>query len=174
MFWWNTFPSIDGVSSTHSPRKLIADFEVSYSKHAVLQFGSYVQTHEDHTNDMSQQTIGAICLGPTGNQQGGHWFMSLTSGSRIHRKYLTKMHVPSEVIARVNAIGTKQNMSTELTYANMYGHEIEDSINELEYNSSSDDDSSYSSHESDDDSDDDSDNSYSSDSDSDDSEDESN
>ena len=83
VFWSNAFPSADGVSSAHSPRRLIAGYEVSYKKHAVIKFGTHVQTHENHANDMSQRTIGAICLGPTGNQQGGHWFMSLTSGSMI-------------------------------------------------------------------------------------------
>ena len=71
--------------------------------------------------------------------------MSLTSGSCIQRNNWTEMPAPSEVIARVNAIGTKKIMPTKLTYANRYGHEIEDTIHELEYNSSDDDDSSYSS-----------------------------
>ena len=30
----------------------------------VLKYGAYVQTHEEHTNDMTQQTLEAICLGP--------------------------------------------------------------------------------------------------------------
>ena len=156
VFWFNAFPSTDGVSSKHSPRRLLVGYEVSYSKHAVLKFGSYVQTHEEHTNDMSQRTAGAICLGPTGNQQGGHWFMSLTSGSRIRRNHWTPMPMPSDVITRVNAIGSRQKMPTKLTYANRYGHEIEDTLNELDYDSS-DDDSDYSSDQDSDDSDSDTD-----------------
>ena len=57
--------------------------EVSCSRHAVIAFGLYVQTHEEHSNDMHQSSVGAICLGPKGNRQGGHWFMCLTYGSRI-------------------------------------------------------------------------------------------
>ena len=59
------------------PHRIRAHFD----KHAILEFGSYVQTHEEHTNDMSHCTLGAVCLGPTGNRQGGHWFMSLSSGA---------------------------------------------------------------------------------------------
>ena len=70
--------------------------------------------------------------------------MSLTTGSRIRRNHWTKMPVPTEVIARVNTIGAQQKMPTKLTYANRYGHEIQDTINHFEYDSSDDDDSSYS------------------------------
>ena len=128
----------DGVSSIHSPRRIIAGFEVSYTKHAVIQFGTYVQTHEDHTNDMSRRTMGAICLGPTGNLQGEHWFMSLTSGVRVRRNSWTKMPMLAEVIDRVNAISLRQKMPTKITYANRYGQEIEDTIDEQQYDSSDD------------------------------------
>ena len=161
----NAFPSADGVSSKHSPRRLMVGFEVLYSKHDVLPFGSYVHTHEDYANDESQRTLGAMCMGPTGNHKGGHWFMSLTSGSRIRRNHWTKMPMPSEAIGRVNGIGARQKMPTKLACANRHGHEIEDTIDELEYDSS-DDDSDYSSSDSDDDDDDSSDESASNDSDS--------
>ena len=50
---------------------------LSFQRHARLELGVYVQTHEEHDNSMGPRTLGAICLGPTGNQQGGHWFLSL-------------------------------------------------------------------------------------------------
>ena len=43
--------------------------ELEYAKHVQLEFGEYVQTHEEHTNDMYDQTTGAIFLGPNGNNQ---------------------------------------------------------------------------------------------------------
>lgn len=79
--------------------------DLSFKKHAALEFGSYTQTHEEHTNNMDQRTMGSICLGPTGNIQGGHWFMSLTSGDRVVRHRWTELPMPQEVIARVSAIG---------------------------------------------------------------------
>lgn len=86
VFWLNAFTTDDGISRVHSPRYIITGHALS-KKNALLEFVSYVQTHEVHTSDRSQCTsMGCICLGPpTGNQQGGHWFMSLTSGERVVR-----------------------------------------------------------------------------------------
>ena len=52
--WLNTFPSHDGISSAHSPHHFMTGFELSFKLHARIEFGPYVQTHEEHTNDMSQ------------------------------------------------------------------------------------------------------------------------
>ena len=145
VFWLNSFPSKDGVSSQHSPRRIMVGYEVSYTKHVRLPYGAYVQTHENHSNDMSQRTMGAICLGPTGNRQGGHWFLSLTSGSRVRRNHWTDMPMPQDVIARVNAIGLRQKMPSKITYANRYGNEIEDTLEQISHDYDSDDDSTYAS-----------------------------
>ena len=62
--------------------------ELQYDLHVHLEFGEYVQTHEDHTNEMYERTLGAICLGPNGNAQGGHWFMSLATGAQITQRHM--------------------------------------------------------------------------------------
>ena len=54
VFWLNVFPSSDGISSSQSPRYFLTERELEYDKHAVLEFGQYVQTHEEHINDMRQ------------------------------------------------------------------------------------------------------------------------
>ena len=89
--WLNAFPAKDVVSSKYSPRFIMTGKELNAEKHAVLEFGAYVQTHEDHTNDMNQRAVGAICMGPTGNQQGSHWFMNLTTGQRLNRFKLDRV-----------------------------------------------------------------------------------
>ena len=55
-----------------------------------MPFGDYAQTHEEDTprNSMKPRTIGAICLGPMENLQGGYKFMSLESGKLIERRSL--------------------------------------------------------------------------------------
>ena len=55
--------------------------ELEYAKHVELEFGEYVQTHKAYTKDMDDWTTGRICLGPNGNVQGGHLFMSLSTGA---------------------------------------------------------------------------------------------
>ena len=78
-FWWNSFPPEGGVTTTMSPRAIITGMEVDYTKHCKLEFGTCVQTHEEHTNSMASRTVGAIALRPTGNEQGGYYFFSLNT-----------------------------------------------------------------------------------------------
>ena len=108
-------------------------------------------SHEQHDNSMQARTLGAICLGPTGNIQGAHWFMSLTSGARIIRYRWTELPVPADVLARVNGIAQAQGMPIRVTYSNRRGEEIGDNLDDLA--DPDDDDLSYApSHNSDDES----------------------
>ena len=111
-------PSRRWVSSVHSLCFHLTGWELSFDKHAVLEFGSYVQTHEEHSNGMEPRTMGAICLGPTGNAQGGHWFFSLTSGCRIVHHSWTALPMPQEVILCISQIGCAQGMPSRITYTN--------------------------------------------------------
>ena len=80
---------------------------------------------------MGPQTLGAICLGPTGNQQGGHWFLSLISGARIIRHRWTSLPPSREVIRCVNSMGRRQHMPSTLTFANWVRTEIRDAVRDL-------------------------------------------
>ena len=141
--WLNAFPANDGVSSIYSPRFLLTGYELTFDKHVKLEFGSYVQTHEEHSNDMTHRTLGAICLGPNGNRQGGHYFMSLTSGSRITRHRWTELPMPKDVINRVTQMGREQKMPTTITISNRHGREIVDSLEEVQDDDSSNSSDSY-------------------------------
>lgn len=103
-FWLNSFPVADGISSTRSPRELVSGTMLDGARHCVLPFGAYVQTHEEHDNTMTTRTIGAIALRPTGNAQGGHYFMSLQSGRRLIRNRWTEVPMPADVVTQVNAM----------------------------------------------------------------------
>ena len=81
---------------------------LDFRRHVRAEFGSYVQTHEEHNNSMQSRTVSAICLGPTGNEQGGHYFMSLATGRRITREHWTPLPMPQDAIDRVNALGQSQ------------------------------------------------------------------
>ena len=124
VFWLNAFPHPDGVSTTLSPRYLLTGRHLDYCKHVRLEFGSYAQTHEEHTNDMRARTLGAICLGPSGNEQGGHYFMCLRTGRRLHRFAWTPLPMPEDAITRVNALGAQQGMPKTLTFSDRFGHEL--------------------------------------------------
>jgi hypothetical protein len=91
-FWLNSFPANDEISNTLSPRAIIVGSRVDYAKHCQLEFRSYVQTHEEHDNPMATWTTGAIALRPTGNAQGGHFFLSLTTGCVIRNGTIPESH----------------------------------------------------------------------------------
>ena len=79
IFWLNAFPSKSGISTVHSPRKIITGQQLDFKKCCLLPFGAYVQTHEEPfpSNLQQAKTIGAICLGPVGNLQGSYKFFNL-------------------------------------------------------------------------------------------------
>jgi hypothetical protein len=75
----NHFPPKGRISNTISPKTIRTGETLDYKTHLSLQLGQYCQVHED---DMPR-TQDAICLGPSGNIQGGFKFMSLTSAKKI-------------------------------------------------------------------------------------------
>lgn len=136
-FWIHAFPTANGLSRTISPRELVTGVMLDASKHCVVPFGAYVQTHEEHDNTMSTRTIGAIALRPTGNAQGGHYFMSLETGRRINRNKWTEVPMPVDVIDRVNKM-VKDTMNNRLLFGNRNNVEVEE---EVTVDQSSDDES---------------------------------
>ena len=68
VFRLNAFSHRDGISD-QSPRYIMTGQTFNFQRHARLELGAYVQMDEEHDNSMGPQTLGAICLGPTGNQQ---------------------------------------------------------------------------------------------------------
>jgi hypothetical protein len=106
-FWLNSFPPNDGISKKDSPRTIVTGLRIDYTKHCKLEFGSYVQTHEEHDNSMSTRTTGALALRPTGNNQGGYYFFSLTTGRVLNRNNWTSIPMPGEVVDRVNTMSRR-------------------------------------------------------------------
>jgi len=105
-FWINSFPNEKGISKLMIPRTIVTGNHINYSKHCKLEFGEYVQTHEEHDNTMITRTTGAIALRPTGNAQGSYIFFSLSSGRTITRNRWTVLPMPNEVITRVKAMAS--------------------------------------------------------------------
>jgi hypothetical protein len=83
-FWLNSFPAHDGISDTLSPWAILVGSHLDYAKHCQLEFGAYVLTHKEHNNSMATRTTGAIALHPTGNEQSGHFFLSLATGRMLN------------------------------------------------------------------------------------------
>jgi hypothetical protein len=135
VFWLNSFPPRDGISTTMSPRTILSGMSLDYNKHCKLEFGTYVQTHENHDNSMATRTTGAIALRPTGNMQGGYYFYSLTTGRRLNCNKWTALPMPTEVITRVHIFARRNNAATGVQFGNRLGaDENDDDDNDDDYN----------------------------------------
>ena len=116
IFWLNAFPSDNGISKTSSPRSIVTGLGVDYNLHCKLECGSYVQTHESHSNNMEPRTIGALALRPTGNVQGGFYFYNLATGCVISRRQWTCLPMPTEVIDIVHTLAEKDKAKEGIDY----------------------------------------------------------
>lgn len=130
VYWLNAFPHHNGISPNLSPRAIIIGDAVDYHSHCRFEYGQYVQTHEEHDNTMLTRTTGAIALRPTGNHQGGFYFMSLTTGRILNQQHATTLPMPAEVIQRMHQLADAQEAVPELIFGNrdnrLLAHEIED------------------------------------------------
>jgi hypothetical protein len=122
----NHFPTKAGISDLLSPPQIMTGETLNYKKHLSLQFGQYCQVHEEDEprNNQTPRTQGAICLGPTGNLQGGYKFMSLKTGMKIARRSWDVIPMPDTVIKRVNALGNHQ--PEQIVFTDQHGRLIGD------------------------------------------------
>ena len=107
VFWLNVFSPAGTVAQGLSPRELLTGKSVDFNKHCKFEFGEYVQTHEATDNTMRARTISALALRPTGNEQGGHFFLSLVTGRRLNRLHATSLPMPVDVITRVHEMAKR-------------------------------------------------------------------
>ena len=136
-YWLNMFPRKGGISQTMSPRTLLTGLTMNYHRHCRLEFGEYVQTHEEHDNSLNPRTIGALALHPTGNVQGGYFFLSLSMGKVINRMRWTRIPMPKEVIDQVERMAHQEHAGTTLLFEDRDHNEI------IDLDDPDDDDSAY-------------------------------
>jgi hypothetical protein len=107
------------VSATLSPRSIVHGRHIDYAKHAKLEFGSYVQAHEEHNNSMATRMTSAIARRPTGNNQGGYYLYSLTTGKILNRNHWTMLPIPNNVFDRIHVLARRA--AANLMFANRGG-----------------------------------------------------
>ena len=89
-------------------REVVTGLWIDHNKHCKYEFGEYVQTHEEHTNGMEPRAIRALTLFPTGNHQGGVYFLSLLTRRVLNRTRATKLPMPDDVIDHVHHMARQQ------------------------------------------------------------------
>ena len=128
MFWLNCFPHKDGIHATLSPCTIITGSNISHNEHCRLQFGSYMQVHEQHNNSMAMRTSGAIALHPTGNAQGSYYFLSLHFGKRVIRNNWTVLPMPTKVIATIHQLAKECKKYKGIVFTDKQGNIINDTL----------------------------------------------
>ena len=109
VFWINTLPANDGMSRTHS--SILLGTQLDFHRHCQLEFGTYLQTHDETDNTMRSRTTGALSLCPTGNAQGGYFFYNLTTAKILNRNNWTVLPMPESVIQRVHNLARRSKAS---------------------------------------------------------------
>ena len=99
----NAFPSKTGISSTLSPATIVEGKPKPDLSKEMITFGSYALVYESTTNTMKPRSVPAIAL-KRSNNAGGHYFMSLYSGKRIHGYKWEVLPIDDHIIARVEQL----------------------------------------------------------------------
>ena len=99
----NAFPSKNGISRTLSPTTIVEGKSKFDLIRAMIPFGLYALVYEVTTNTMKPRSVPAIAL-KRSNNVGGHYFMSLYSGKRIHGYKWEALPIDEHIIARVEQL----------------------------------------------------------------------
>ena len=105
--WLNAFPSPTGISKTMSPSTIILGLPKPNMKYKTIVFGAHAMVYAGTNNRMDARSIPAIALNAS-NEHGGHYFMSLYSGKRIHSYEWKELPIDEEVITRVEELAEKE------------------------------------------------------------------
>jgi len=131
VMWLNFFPPTGGVSQTLSPQTIVTGLKANNNRHCRIPFGAYAQVHAepDPTNNaMVSRTVGGISLGPTGNIQGTHKFLSLLTGRQIQARAFTPLPMPIDIVGRVEAFAPRNQNG--VTFGDRNGNQAEESWQE--------------------------------------------
>jgi hypothetical protein len=102
--WLNAFPSSNGVSDTMSPSTIVQGKPNPDMNPKRIVHGSYAMVYIGTKNNMTCRSMPAIALNPS-NMHGGHYFMSLYSGKRLHSYKWDELPIDDDVINRVEELG---------------------------------------------------------------------
>ena len=94
----NAFPSKNAISTTISPATIVEGKPKMDFKRDMIAFGAYALVYTDTSNNNTPRTVPAIALRMS-NNAGGHYFMSLHSGKRIHGYKWKELPIDEHVTA---------------------------------------------------------------------------
>ena len=101
-----------GIIPNQSPTSVITGQVLDALKNCSLPFASFchIGFHTEPRNDTeTARTVDAIALRPTGNAQGGYFFMRLDTWKRVSRHTWTELPMSDETIDLINDHGKTQS-----------------------------------------------------------------
>jgi hypothetical protein len=118
----NLFPVKRGISKNYSPRMILNQTNLDYTKHCVVSFGAYVQANHESTKTGSNvtRTLDVIYLRPAQSQQGGHELMDLNIGQLSTRNSVHEIPVTYVIIKAVKNMACQQTFKS-LKFQNQNG-----------------------------------------------------
>ena len=90
-----------------SPSTIVLGLPKPNMKHKTIVFGAHAMVYTGTNNKMNARSIPAIALNAS-NEHGGHYFMSLYSGKRIHGYEWRELPIDEEVITRVEELAEEE------------------------------------------------------------------
>ena len=87
----NFFPAKYGISKYYSPRMILHQQNLDFTKHCKYSFGLYVQGHDEPSpsNTNASRTLDCIYLRPVSSMQGGHELLHLATNKVVIRRRVT-------------------------------------------------------------------------------------
>ena len=129
----NAFPSKQGISNTLSPSTIVEGKAKLDLARKMITFGSYALVYTGTSNTMKSRAVPGIALRRS-NSAGGHYFMSLHTGKRIHGYIWDELPIDEYVIERVESLAEEQGQPLMRDGVPNFewapGHVVEDVWNE--------------------------------------------
>ena len=99
----NAFPSEGSISETISPSTIVQGTTKLDLSKDIIVFGAYALVYTDTNNNMKSRAVPGVALRRS-NNAGGHYFMSLYSGKRIHGYKWKELPIDDYVVSRVEEL----------------------------------------------------------------------
>ena len=102
----------NSVSPYLSPATIVTGHVFDAQLHCRVKFGSYCQALDEPSplnSVVKPRTLDTLALRPTGNRQGGFYFLHLTTWSIIERRKWTVIPMPEHIISLVNQRAIKES-----------------------------------------------------------------
>ena len=102
--WLNTFAS---GSHDHSPITVVEGRSPPRGDVQRIPYGAYAEVYVGTKNTLESRTVPGIALRES-NGVGGHYFMSLETGRRIHANKWSRMVITEDIISKVQILAENE------------------------------------------------------------------